>query len=513
MNSPITDNATERTELDHQPDIVQLIELDMIEPFPGNRKVGGFDPAKLEQLAESIKAVGVQQPAVVRKIERCISDHPGFENEPGMITKYQLVAGERRWRASRIAGKDTLPCIVRELDDVTAMKIQYIENLQRDDIHPLDEAEGYAQLVEKAGYTIEMLAADVGKSVSYIYQRMKLSALIPEARELFAQNKITAGHAVQIARLMPEQQKEIVEEGLFDSWSEDVISVRGLDDYIHSNILLDISKTTWKHDDAGLVPEAGSCQECPKRTGYQPALFADVCKDKKDYCLDKSCFTEKQEAIVERKRAEFEGQDILEVADGYGSASRDLPKTVLPSWQWNECKKSDPDARKVLIVAGNQPGRVTWGKLTTYTPGYQPSPEEKEKIRKEKQKQKQAEELRAAKIDAVLESVDKMGMPIEALRLVIDNIWWQWSHDIKVLVAKAQGWIGKTPQDPGELHNIALSRINSMTETQLFGLLMHLVMGCEIKTPTYGDPKTKRIDAFMKIYGIDKNDFKKRSAI
>jgi ParB family chromosome partitioning protein len=146
---------------------IQQIPLDQVVPHPGNRKVGGFDKEKLEQLAESIRAVGVQQPAVVRK---------AAENG-----KYELVAGERRWRAARLAGLEALPCVVRELDDVAVLKIQTIENLQREDVHPLDEAEGYARLIKLAKYDVETIAHELGKSISYVYQRLKLRDLAPAA--------------------------------------------------------------------------------------------------------------------------------------------------------------------------------------------------------------------------------------------------------------------------------------------------------------------------------------------
>ena len=107
---------------------VQLIPLEGITPNPDNRRVGGFDPVKLQQLADSIKDVGVQQPIIVRK-------HLGNGG-------YELVAGERRWRAAKLAGLSQIPAIVRELDDLQVLKIATIENLQREDVHPLDEADG-----------------------------------------------------------------------------------------------------------------------------------------------------------------------------------------------------------------------------------------------------------------------------------------------------------------------------------------------------------------------------------
>ncbi|MBP7735986.1 MAG: ParB/RepB/Spo0J family partition protein [Spirochaetes bacterium] len=471
-------------------DRIEMIQLDMIEPSPGNRRVGGFDQAKLEQLAESIKAVGVQQPAVVR----------AFTQAEGEPARYQLVAGERRWRASRIAGVETLPCVVRELDDVTALKIQYIENLQRDDIHPLDESDGYAQLIEHAGYTVEVLASEVGKSASYVYQRMKLASLIPEARKLFVEGTITAGHAILIARLGSEQQKEIIseEEGVLFDYDDDVISVRDLDDYIHNQIMLDLSKITWKLADAELVPAVGSCQDCPKRTGYQPALFADVCKTKKDYCTDRGCFANKQAAIVTRKRDELDGQDIIEVADGYIGGK--LPGGVVENWKWNECKKSDKGAQRVLVVAGETPGRLTWGIIRKEQRGTRSNDEleYKERMKKEAAKRKAADEKNMIKLQAVLAAAEA-AVPLEALRICVERIWCQWGYDDQATVIKAEGW---TEKEMHRTNDTGAKRIRTMDEAQLSRMLLWFAMVSEVKTPTYGTPSSKTIDALMKIYGV-----------
>ncbi len=489
-------------------DTIQMIGLDLIEAHPANRRVGGFNQAKLEELAESIKAVGVQQPAIVRRIDGRIG------------VEYQLVAGERRWRASRIAGMGALPCIVRELDDVTAIEIQQIENLQRDDVHPLDEADGYSQLIETAGYTIETLAQKVGKSTSYIYQRLKLSSLVDEARQLFVDNKIAAGHAILIARQGPEQQKLIIEEGLFEMWGSDdemdVASVRAVDQYIHEHIMLDLSYATWKQDDAGLLPDAGSCKECPRRTGFNPELFADVCKNenvkgkgKKDYCMDRACNEKKRAAVVERKRAELVGQDVLEVLDGY--SSKEIPKGVLRKYEWQECKKSDPGAKKVLVVDGNTPGRVTFGRALNngQSRTCSTSPEEKakqkEKEKKELEKRKAAEELRIAKYNAVNEAAMKWRLnnndpfPLEALRVCLLKIWNNFGYDDGDVIAKLEGWgtnKNTNPLPEGE------KRIKLMTETQLYRLLLILVMCDEIEFNQYCMPHTEMIDALMKVYGV-----------
>jgi len=355
---------------------VQEIRLDQIQPHPGNRTVGGFNQEKLEQLADSIRTVGVQQPAVIRQIE-----------DDG---KYELVAGERRWRAAKIAGLQTLPCVIRDLDDIEVLKIQTIENLQREDIHPLDEADGYQRLREKAGYDVELLAKDVGRSVSYIYQRLKLLELIPEARKEFVDGIIAAGHAILIARLQPKQQNEALE--YCQRWNGETVSVRDLDQWIHSQILMELNKAAFKKDDSDLVTAAGSCVECPKRTGYTPALFPDI--SNKDLCTDPVCFNGKLDTLVEQRRQELKEkkEKFLEVCDSYGS---DRPKGILEPWAWGECRKKDEGSVRCLVAAGHDRGRLTWGRKMVSSGGrVELSPEEKKKAREEKKQLRLRQEAR-----------------------------------------------------------------------------------------------------------------------
>ncbi len=478
-------------------DRIEMISLDAIEPHPANRRIGGFDEKKLAELAESIRAVGVQQPAIVRRLEGRIG------------VEYQLVAGERRWRASRLAGFENLPCIVRDLDDATALKIQYIENLQRDDVHPLDEADGYARLIAEAGYTIEQLASEIGKSISYVYQRMKLESLVPEVRKLFTDGAITAGHAILIARLTAEQQKTIAEEfaegdGALIDWNGEIASVRELTRYIREEIMLNMSRATWGLDDANLIPEAGSCLECPKRTGYNQAMFADVCKDDQaDYCTDRECFLRKRNKALEVKRAELAGEDVIEVADTW--VGKEVPQSVLRNYDWTECKAKTPGAKKVLVVAGNEPGRVTWGKITKNTTATGNSKERQEELRKEKERQKReeekrlaAEQVRVKRVDAVLEA-SAGTMPLEALRQCVLRYWDEVGYAQRALVAELEEWTKK-----GEQPNFAgtIKRINKMDEAALNRFLLRIVMCKELRFSHYQTPNTETIDALEKVFGL-----------
>ncbi len=139
-----------------------------------------FDEAALSELAESIKQHGVLQPLLVR---------------PLADGGYQLVAGERRWRASRMAGLREIPVVVKELTDTETMEIAIIENLQREDLNPIEEAEGLQALIDKCGFTQEDIAASVGKSRPAIANSLRLLRLPPEVRDMTRKGIISAGHA------------------------------------------------------------------------------------------------------------------------------------------------------------------------------------------------------------------------------------------------------------------------------------------------------------------------------
>jgi ParB/RepB/Spo0J family partition protein len=176
----------------------QLIPIGQLIESPWNTRKH-FDQVKLQSLADNIGKQGIITPLVARETDQeLVSGAP----------IYELAAGHRRFRAAQIAGLEELPVIVREMDDVTFLEVLQIENLQREDIHPLEEAAGYVQLMKRAeGYDVATIAAKVGKSEKYIYDRIKLLQLTDEMQKLFLDGKITAGHAILLARLSPADQK------------------------------------------------------------------------------------------------------------------------------------------------------------------------------------------------------------------------------------------------------------------------------------------------------------------
>jgi ParB family chromosome partitioning protein len=164
---------------------VRIVAIDRIEPNPEQPRLA-FDQATLDELAASIREHGVLQPILVRPLDG---------------TRFQLIAGERRWRASRLAGLDTIPALIEEIDDDTALEIAIIENLQREDLSPLDEAAMYDRMVREHGYSIRKLADKLGKDKGYIENRLRLADAPPEVRELVSLRKDTLSHAYELMKV------------------------------------------------------------------------------------------------------------------------------------------------------------------------------------------------------------------------------------------------------------------------------------------------------------------------
>ncbi len=172
---------------------VPVAEIE-INPFQPRRT---FEPESLKELSESIKIHGVIQPLLVRRI-----------NEG-----YQLIAGERRLRASKLAGLWTVPVVVKDLDDKAVMEIALVENLQREDLNPIEEAEAYQRLIEEFNLTQEEVAKTVGKSRSAITNTLRLLNLPQEIQQLVTDGEISMGHARALLALdSEEKQKEICEK-------------------------------------------------------------------------------------------------------------------------------------------------------------------------------------------------------------------------------------------------------------------------------------------------------------
>lgn len=251
------------------------IPLNQITESPFNPR-RYFSATAMEELTASIKSKGILQPILVRP------------NADG----YQIVAGARRFRAAGEANLDTIPAVVRELDDCAALEAAVIENLQREDVHPLEEAEGFELLLKQSSYKAEELGEKIGKSRAYIYARLKLLDLCTDAREAFYERKLDASTALLVARIPGKVlQKRAVKE-LLNGFNGEPLSYRTAREQLRRNFMLRLDDAAFKLDDAELIAAAGSCTDCPKRTGNDRILFDDV--DDLNVCTDPKCFDDKR---------------------------------------------------------------------------------------------------------------------------------------------------------------------------------------------------------------------------
>lgn len=300
MNAPAT-----AAEVAVEPAIgAHLISLAAIVPSKTNPRKH-FDPDALTELTASVKQHGVLQPILVRA-------HP----KPSAEALWELVAGERRYRAAKAAGLDSILAVTRRLTDIQALELQCIENLQRADLHPLEEAEGYEALRKcDPNYNADSIAAKLGKSRSYVFGRMKLTALCEEARQAFYGGKLTPSTALLIARIpAPKLQLEAIRAIAQPQYRPEPLSYREAADLVQRQYMLALSGAVFNIKDASLLPAAGACGPCPKRTGNQSDLFGDV--KNANVCTDPQCFAAKKEAHFVRRRREFEqaGRKIIDGA-------------------------------------------------------------------------------------------------------------------------------------------------------------------------------------------------------
>lgn len=294
------------------------IELgNLIESRRNPRKM--FDEKAQADLVESIKRYGVLTPLIVRKV--------------GNNGKYEILAGARRCRASREAGLKTAPCRVVDVENDTALEVIVVENLQRQNVHPLEEAESFREILELSNGDKEGLCNKVGKKPTYVEKRLALTNLSDKGKKMFLSGSIDEGHALLVARLQPNDQKEAIEY-----LESETLSVAALRDWIEGELMLDLSKAGFSKQDPGLIPKAGPCMTCPKRTSVSKDLFDDIKAG--DRCTDGSCFKLKMQAHIGNleKSLKESGHKVYGIYEGY---QKKTPQGTLAQGRWLELKKKD----------------------------------------------------------------------------------------------------------------------------------------------------------------------------
>ena len=433
------------------------INLDLIDASESNqmfRKAKDLSERSLKDLAASIKQDGVLQSILVRP----------HESESG---RYRLIAGERRLRASRIAGLTDIPAVIKEVNGNDAFKLQMVENLQRENVHPLNEAEGFKYLLDNdETMTTTELALKFGKSESYILQRLKLNELIFEGKRDFLANRMSIGHALIIARLTKEDQKNAIEHTT--RYQGGYGPVNSLQEYVDRNIINDLGAAPFKTDDAALMPSAGACTNCPKRSGASKLLFADI-KDK-DRCIDRNCFFAKcQQFLFIKTKKVIETKPEVVLLTDYNSPNEKIAELIESHnirllKEYNDFSDHNKSGTKVkgLWVSGSDAGKMQTVYLTKNGNKSNASETESEEdiIAKIKQRINRGKELDNEKVYArILESLkehptqkkdcNKKLLPDEEAFLwfvILDKAKW----DLKPELKKA---IGVSKDRPEKLYN------------------------------------------------------------
>jgi ParB family chromosome partitioning protein len=384
-----------------------------------------FDERGLNELAANFKSQGVLQPLLVRAV--------GEE-------QYEVVAGARRLRAAKLAELSEVPVRVAELSDTAVRESQLTENLLREDVHPYEEAialKGILQL-EGAQYDIASLSARLGKSQVYLTQRMRLTELHPSIAEAFLADRIGVGHALEIAKLTQDQQEKAFDAAFRTVWnsgkdSRILLPVRELAAWIEQNILLSLDSVPFDKSDATLVPEAGSCAECPKRTGFNTLLFGTAVHDA---CTDGACYNNKLAKHMERQIAEK--PKLVQITTAYGTrgdgpvlgrnryVALNLAKPAKAKQPLSPSQKPCKHMAEAIVVDGAEKGHTTkvcadtncpvhFADRASKTPDPAQLAREREQRRKELEKRKLEITVRHRTLAEVLK---KVSAPLDRADLV-----------------------------------------------------------------------------------------------
>jgi ParB family chromosome partitioning protein len=295
-----------------------------------------FEDSALEELAASIRSQGVLSPLLVRPLTE---------------RSFEIVAGARRYRAAQLAEAETVPVRIVNLTDAEALEAQLIENLQRRDVHPLEEAQGFRALLhlDEPKYSIEQISAKTGKSAAYCAQRIKLTELTAAVTEAFAKDEIGVSHALLLAKLQPAEQEQALSACFREDWNGGqgkakriLLPVRHLHQWIEQNILLILKDAPFSKTDPNVNPAAGACVDCPKRTGGNALLFADIAEDA---CTDPACYQSKLDGFVAQTIAA--NPTLVQISSAYGPVPvTDSGSAALPRNKYIEIKPQDPNGKK-----------------------------------------------------------------------------------------------------------------------------------------------------------------------
>lgn len=325
---------------------LELWDPSLIDPSPFNRRrESELDPKHPEMVAlvASVRADGLLQPILVNLTHDA---------------KPYIIAGSRRWTAAKIVGLDAIPIIALSVDEKTAKELMAIENIQRTDLHPLDEAASLDLLLQE-GHTLESAAIKLGKPLTWVSRRHRLCKLSPKVVKALAKpdfDRVTVGDLEVLARVEPHVQERLLDGEAFAILNGGLTLIETI-----RELTREVQLAPWKAEDAELLPKAGPCVECPKRSSVQVGLFGPEIPDscgKGDRCLDATCWDAKLDAFL--SRATREATAKLGVAPRKMTTIYTSDPGVLMDYRCEKAKKSDPDSIPVILIDGKHLGKIRW---------------------------------------------------------------------------------------------------------------------------------------------------------
>lgn len=443
-----------------------------------------FEDDALKELAASIRTQGVLSPLLVRPL----TEH-GFE----------IVAGARRFRAAQMADADTVPVRIVDLTDAQALEAQLIENLQRRDVHPMEEAQGFRALLnlEEPRYTVEQIAAKMGKTPAYVTTRLKLTDLAPAVVEAFYAEEVGVGHALLLAKLQPDQQEHALSacyKEVYNGGSKPtriLLPVRNLQFWIETNIVLTLKEAPFDRRDAQLVPAAGSCIDCPKRTGHNKLLFSDIGR-KQDCCTDPTCYQSKVTAHIASTIAAK--PNLVQISTAYGQQKEG--SATLPRNKYTEIRVEKPTNKdeakrpefksckfttEAIVTDGSEVG--TFRKVCTsptcsvHHPRLQRNDLDDKKWKAEQEKRRREETIAnttGLRILAAISAAVPVRLMKRDLLFVIERLAVVLEESRLAVVAKQYGV--KKSKDSDSIEKLFASYLRHAEESVLGGILVKLAI-------------------------------------
>jgi len=472
-----------------------------------------YDPVALAELTASVQAHGVLQPIRVRGVAATGKKAGGWE----------IIVGSRRFRAAQAAGLERIPAIACDMDDAAVQEIQAIENAQREDLTPLEEADAFAELLGKLG-SYEQVAARTGKDPKWIARTIVLVRLTPQARKAVEAGTLSVETARILAPLTDADQGQLLKVlERFDyapGGKRRVIgygSAAEARSYRDRDMLRPLDRAPWDLADAELVKAAGACTVCPKRTGAQVGMFAEVTGDQ---CADGVCFQGKMKAFLAAAvtvAATINGKAPVLVSDEHYTRMEkvlDAGKYLALATNAAGCASTEP-----AVVVESLRGKI--GRILSicrdrtckvHSATARRSPAERAvatKGRAQRKAQETARKVREAVFRAGIAKVTAVDLGHVAERL-FERTW----HDARDRVIKVLGWAGEVEIQKGKQTGVGAAwqrkqKLVAAGEKYVArlkgGALAQAVMALAMADDLYRAPdgRTDPILTFAKTQGVD----------